>query len=112
MENCTICLSLISERATVDCGHAFCYDCIRQWCKVSNTCPQCRLGVRTLFYKKRRRKVKVPKISYESWINNYLYGEEVRLRRLTYDEQPELRGFVVADHEASEDDYGSGNSDE
>ncbi|KAG6924150.1 zinc finger protein RFP-like, partial [Chelydra serpentina] len=42
---CSICLDYFTDPVSIDCGHNFCCDCIRQWSKKSESklsCPQCR----------------------------------------------------------------------
>ena len=34
-----------ASRAEIDCGHTFCFDCLKQWCETQNTCPTCRVRV-------------------------------------------------------------------
>ncbi|KAG2185764.1 hypothetical protein INT43_002199 [Umbelopsis isabellina] len=33
---------LFSEPHTVDCGHTFCYQCLKQWLEIRKQCPTCR----------------------------------------------------------------------
>lgn len=40
---CGICLDNVKERGVLNsCDHAFCFECIYQWSKTSNTCPMCK----------------------------------------------------------------------
>ena len=43
-KNCGICQEDVADeiRAEIACGHLYCFECIKQWCAVQNTCPQCR----------------------------------------------------------------------
>ena len=49
LEDCAICLGAVHDRGEISCRHHYCYGCIKEWSKRSNTCPQC---------KKRFRKIK------------------------------------------------------
>uniref|UniRef100_A0A452IIQ3 RING-type domain-containing protein n=1 Tax=Gopherus agassizii TaxID=38772 RepID=A0A452IIQ3_9SAUR len=43
--SCSICLDYFTDPVSIDCGHNFCRDCIRQCSKRSEaklSCPQCR----------------------------------------------------------------------
>ncbi|KAI9283427.1 hypothetical protein BC943DRAFT_99484 [Umbelopsis sp. AD052] len=39
---CAICTELFTEPHTVDCGHTFCYQCLKQWLEIRKQCPTCR----------------------------------------------------------------------
>ncbi|CAM0134754.1 unnamed protein product [Umbelopsis sp. WA50703] len=39
---CSICVELFTEPHTVDCGHTFCYQCLKQWLEIRKQCPTCR----------------------------------------------------------------------
>lgn len=39
---CPICSEVFTEPTRLDCGHTFCNDCINQWYKKSELCPNCR----------------------------------------------------------------------
>lgn len=40
---CIICVEELKEtKATIDCGHAFCLECIQKWSTIENTCPYCK----------------------------------------------------------------------
>ena len=44
---CGICHEFITDqtRAEIACGHLYCFECIKAWCAVQNTCPACRQRV-------------------------------------------------------------------
>ncbi|KAI9561213.1 hypothetical protein GHT06_012169 [Daphnia sinensis] len=39
---CAICLSPQADRSRPRCGHVFCFDCLKEWCRVKLECPTCR----------------------------------------------------------------------
>ena len=40
---CIICVEDLKEKkAIIDCGHAFCRECIQKWATIENTCPFCK----------------------------------------------------------------------
>jgi hypothetical protein len=40
---CIICVEDLKEKkAIIDCGHAFCLECIEKWSTIENTCPYCK----------------------------------------------------------------------
>ena len=41
-ENCSICIDTISNPILTNCGHLFCYDCLKQCLQVKNICPICK----------------------------------------------------------------------
>ncbi len=45
---CRICIRPLYEPYTIECGHTFCYSCLRQWFdrdRTKKTCPDCRADV-------------------------------------------------------------------
>ena len=45
---CRICVRPLYEPYTIECGHTFCYSCLRQWFdkdRTKITCPDCRSDV-------------------------------------------------------------------
>lgn len=38
---CPICLECLQQPVVTHCGHAFCYPCITEWLRRSNSCPVC-----------------------------------------------------------------------
>jgi len=46
---CCICFEPVKTRGALNsCKHAFCFDCIYEWSKASNTCPCCKLRFTSL----------------------------------------------------------------
>ncbi|KAF9968377.1 hypothetical protein BGZ70_004537 [Mortierella alpina] len=39
---CSICVDYFSSPFTVECGHTFCYACLRSWLQIHKSCPTCR----------------------------------------------------------------------
>ena len=50
---CAICQEdiLQYQEARLDCDHAFCTPCIKEWLRASSACPQCTEDTRTLRYR-------------------------------------------------------------
>nr|ALL26033.1 ubiquitin E3 ligase ICP0 [Canid alphaherpesvirus 1] len=49
--NCTICLEPPKNMTvTMSCLHKFCYDCLSEWTKVSNTCPLCKSIIQSMIH--------------------------------------------------------------
>ena len=44
---CSICLEDVEvyRRKRLNCNHVFHYNCIKEWCKNNNTCPNCRENI-------------------------------------------------------------------
>ncbi|KAI7818220.1 hypothetical protein BC939DRAFT_298373 [Gamsiella multidivaricata] len=40
--HCSICVDYFSSPFTVECGHTFCYTCLRSWLQIQKSCPSCR----------------------------------------------------------------------
>ena len=47
-EDCCICLGEVENRGKIACEHKFCFDCIHNWSKVTNTCPICKLAFKRI----------------------------------------------------------------
>jgi len=48
-EKCVICLEDIMEKGKSDaCNHPYCYNCVLQWCKLTNSCPICKRRFRKI----------------------------------------------------------------
>lgn len=45
---CEVCITPCMNRRpiTLNCGHVFCGNCIREWCYVNRVCPKCRTQIR------------------------------------------------------------------
>lgn len=41
-EDCVICMEEIKNKGTIGCQHLFCFDCILNWSKRTNSCPVCK----------------------------------------------------------------------
>lgn len=39
---CSICNEIFNNPMRLDCGHTYCYDCIKNWISKKNQCPNCR----------------------------------------------------------------------
>ena len=48
---CPICLEDLTEKKilTFNCKHKICFDCLKEWYKMKNTCPICRKPLRRVF---------------------------------------------------------------
>lgn len=48
-QNCSICLDTITMRGRLStCSHWFCFECIQEWSKNTNTCPLCKTRFRCI----------------------------------------------------------------
>eukprot|EP01138_Halocafeteria_seosinensis_P011028 gb/GECG01011263.1/.p1 GENE.gb/GECG01011263.1/~~gb/GECG01011263.1/.p1 ORF type:complete len:374 (+),score=34.20 gb/GECG01011263.1/:1-1122(+) len=55
-ESCAVCLREFSSRGEEigmarNCGHIFCFNCIRKWTRISPTCPLCKQSLETVVLK-------------------------------------------------------------
>ena len=51
MKNCAICLQEIKQKVNCwQCSATFCTSCIRKWCDKNNSCPVCRVKIKTPCY--------------------------------------------------------------
>lgn len=69
---CSICTEVITDTATLNCQHVFCYDCILAWCKQTNTCPLCRAIITRIDNDSFYQPVGKPKIPYAERMNEYI----------------------------------------
>jgi hypothetical protein len=46
--SCLICQEIMASPHNLECGHAFCFECVFAWFKKSQTCPICRKGISTI----------------------------------------------------------------
>ena len=42
---CCICNDVYNNPMRLDCGHTYCYNCIKGWMKKKNECPNCRTSI-------------------------------------------------------------------
>lgn len=42
---CCICNEVYNNPMRLDCGHTYCYNCIKGWMKKKNECPNCRTSI-------------------------------------------------------------------
>lgn len=47
VHNCSICLENVTN-VPLKCGHAFHDECVLEWFKINNTCPNCRCVIMTI----------------------------------------------------------------
>lgn len=99
---CKICFELITERGELNCcQHEFCFNCIHQWSKTSNTCPFCKREFNALYRK--------PTIYPESLKNRPPFQTiKIASKKQTYSQTIEetqqiimasLQDFIVVDEE-------------
>lgn len=68
-EKCAICLEEKEEPALVklsSCQHMYCQECIEEWCKRENTCPQCKKRITFLTIPGRKRRKRVKRVDLRS----------------------------------------------
>jgi hypothetical protein len=83
-ENCTICISQISNPIRTQCNHFYCYDCISSWSQMNDRCPLCKVllnndMVRCVSSKKRKiepvEKKYVHMNVFEPTVINFISGD-------------------------------------
>ena len=74
---CSICIQELSkDEGKLECGHRFCYKCIKEWAKYTNACPNCNLEINKIkMYAENRFikfiKLKNKRLSINSDMVNY-----------------------------------------
>ena len=46
--SCTVCMDLLTNPYSTECGHTFCKSCILNWTKSTPSCPVCRKSLKTI----------------------------------------------------------------
>merc|ERR1712023_99749 len=46
--DCAICLSTPTAKGKIDCGHVFCFACIKRWTTVRTSCPLCKASFHSI----------------------------------------------------------------
>jgi hypothetical protein len=46
---CSICQKNVLNSVKVDCGHNYCKECITEYIKVNNNCPNCRNEIKNIY---------------------------------------------------------------
>ncbi len=129
--NCTICLQAMHKEASISgCVHTFCFECIEEWAKNTNTCPMCKCEFNKIkekqnaaHVKKVKRKVQIAEYDEEELerldIEYEDYGDDDEDDNDDDDEDNEIRGyssrdgFVVTDDTIEyEDDDDDDDDDE
>lgn len=77
---CTICFEEIKNKASLNnCDHKYCYECIKQWSRSSNSCPLCKKRFQYLMYTK-NDKTKKERVLRREFIldgDNFLFGRSL-----------------------------------
>lgn len=99
-EPCAICLGVLTKVSAINgCVHVFCFDCIDEWAKNTNTCPMCKSEFTKIKQKDDPSKIKKVKR---------------KIQQAVYD-RDELERLDVADEvyfEDDVDDFDDGDHDE
>lgn len=95
METCAICQSGFQKKVNVDCGHEYCFSCIKSWVKMNNQCPLCKKPT-TKFFRNGvfLGPIEEPKRSFALEMDNHVHGDQ-RRPRVSWNQQLDLPGFVV-----------------
>lgn len=97
---CVICLGVLTKVSAINgCLHVFCFDCIDEWAKNTNTCPMCKSEFTKIKQKDDPSKIKKVKR---------------KIQQAVYD-RDELERLDVADEvyfEDDVDDFDDGDHDE
>jgi hypothetical protein len=77
---CSICLTNINKLIVTVCGHFFCLNCILEWSKYNNKCPECRTiyNINNLYYITNNNDY----LNINDYPNNYLislFGKKITL---------------------------------
>ena len=48
---CTICFENPKQEKKLQCGHAFCPECIKRWKQCSDSCPMCRRPIARKYWR-------------------------------------------------------------
>ena len=106
---CAICLEKnpVKKSRLDGCVHVFCFNCIREWSKISNQCPLCKGSFRKIFSPLGRgHSVVVSRARSEN-------TEEVEPRRRRYynSSDSDLDGFIVSDNDDDDEELDSEEED-
>ncbi len=58
---CSICTDELkpeTPKGEIECGHAFCIDCIQKWAAIETTCPYCKREFSKIIVKEKVKKAK------------------------------------------------------
>lgn len=110
MDICSICTEACKVPTSLNCKHQFCYRCIIEWAKLNNVCPLCKQAFTVVHkFNKYAEPVRAPMKTYEETLLGQTYGP--RRPRLPWDQQRDLRGFVVQTLSDSEEEPLFGRDD-
>jgi len=81
MKTCCVCMESIGtqdETRITCCRHRYHHQCIKQWSRKENTCPQCRKRFNWMIHNKKREKVK----KKDQSDNVYSFFNNIRFREV------------------------------
>jgi len=70
-KDCAICFETREEKdfCELNCGHKFCYKCIKKCMKTMDSCSLCRTRVETIKTQNNKNKDKLEKLSTSKWMS-------------------------------------------
>ena len=107
LAKCSICLEPeFDDEAKLDgCAHHYCFECIYQWSKATNSCPQCKSEFTTITH------VNLSGTKRTRAEQNGVLKVKRRKQRADYDEE-ELQRLGYIDDEADDDDDDNDDDDD
>jgi len=103
-EPCAICLGVLTKVSAINgCLHVFCFDCIDEWSKNTNTCPMCKSEFTKIKQKDDPSKIKKVKRKIQQAVYDRDELERLDVADEVYFED-DVDDFDDGDHDDDDDD--------